>query len=1089
MRELDAPVDLQLERSDALTRSDTWRAIVARASAIHERVAQGLLPVPAPARDRTGAQLDRWRDTLVNGDRAIFARRLAWDDLDEERVRPFLGDVALPEGAELPSWASFLADAMVAVVGTERSGAAPAHGAPLPFDEIFAPFVAFASSRLGEARVVLAEPARWALERQLLRALTHQAARALFLELSIVRAASPFARIIAEASEAPARDIYERFVGEMLDGGLYAFFEEYAVLARKIGVIMESWVDASAELLTRLARDRAALAEAFGVPVGDEVTSLEVGLSDPHAGRRTVAVVGFASGAKVVYKPKNVGAERAFYDVVAFVSARAGVPPLRTLRVVERDGYGWCELVQHAPCADAAGAERYFERAGALLAIVYVLEGVDCHRGNVIASGEDPILIDCEGLMQPRQRVDDMADEVLARYIAQKQLSHSVLRSGMLPTFQLRGEKSRRKVYDISALGGFHDDDEEVTRLEWSHPNTDAMDLGVRTVRIPVDGNGPTLDGRALGLREYLAPVTRGFRAAYAALAEARETLVAEGGLIDRLAREPMRFIFRDTQIYAQMADRLLEPEFLRDGVDRAIELDLLSRPHLPPASMLEQQIEAPAWWAVFGAELRSMQDEDVPYFGALPTEDALFAPGAHRVPGLFEAPSVSHVVERLRALSPEDEERQVAYISASMYGRSGGVQGKRAAPPPPPEVEATPRADELLDEALRIADRIAKGAVRAGEHATWIAPQVVFQTDNYLLYSLQGDLYTGASGVAIFLAAAAKVGGSPELERLARDALRALRAELASRGDAIATTMGIGGASGVGSIVYALTHVGRTLGDPSFFADAQRAAALLTDERIAADATYDVCDGAAGALLGLVTLAEATGDAGAVERAQACARHLVRAAVRVDEGKVGWVTILDRVMSGFSHGAAGIAYALLRLSALDGDTSLRELAREAIAYEDGLFDEEHGNWPDMRQVGEFWNASWCHGAPGIALGRLGGLASLDDAEVRRDIDRGVALTLARAPYDVDYACCGNAGLYDFLISAGRRLGRVDLHDAAMRAAKRIVLRARAEDSYALDPLLPRQIPNPTFFQGMSGIGYTLLRCARPELASVLSWE
>lgn len=1070
-----------------------WRAIVAKASAIHERVAQGLSPGPVSARDRSNAQLDRWRETLVKGDRAIFARRLAWDGLDEERVRPFLAEVGLPEGAELPSWALLLAEAMEAVVGANRPGAAPSVGPPfappLPFEEIFAPFVAFASSRLGDARASLAEPARRALERQLLGALTRRAARALFLELSIVRAASPFARIVAEASNAPSRDVYDRFVEDMLGGGLYAFFEEYAVLARKIGVVMEAWVDASAELLTRLADDRAVLADVFGVPANDEVTSLEIGLSDPHAGRRTVAVLAFASGAKVVYKPKSVGAERGFYDVVAFVNERAGIPPLRTLRIVEREGYGWCEFVEHAPCTDAEAAERYFERAGALLAIVYVLEGVDCHRGNVIASGEHPLLIDCEGLMQPRQRVDDMADEVLARYIAQKQLSHSVLRSGMLPTFQLRGEKSRRKVYDISALGGFHDDEEEVTRLEWSHPNSDAMDLGVRTVKIPVDGNGPTLKGRALGLRDYLAPVTRGFRAAYRALAESRGPLLADGGPIDRLAREPIRFIFRDTQIYAQMADRLLEPEFLRDGVDHAIELDLLSRPHLPPASMLQQQIDAPAWWAVFGAELRAMQDEDVPYFGALPTEDALLVPGAGAIAGLFEAPSVSHVAERLRALSPEDEERQVAYISASMYGRTGSAQGKRVAPPAPPEIEDTPRADELRDEALRIADRIAKSAVRAGEHATWIAPQVVFQTDNYLLYSLQGDLYTGASGVAIFLAAAARVGGAPELERLARDALRSLRAEIASRGDAIVTTMGIGGASGVGSIVYALTHVGRTLGDPSFFADAQKAAALLTDERISADATYDVCDGAAGALLGLVALAEATGDERAVERAQACARHLVSAAVRVGEGKVGWVTILDRVMTGFSHGAAGIAYALLRLSALDGDRSLRALAREAIAYENSLFDEGHGNWPDMRQVGEFWNASWCHGAPGIALGRVAGLTSLDDADVRRDIERGVALTLARAPYDVDYACCGNVGLDDFLISAGRRLGRRELHDGAMRRAKRVLLRARAEDAYALDPLLPRQMPNPTFFQGMSGIGYTLLRCAHPELPSVLAWE
>ncbi len=1084
MWELDSPIHLRVERTHPLSRREAWRAIVAKASAIHERVSQGFIPAPASDRSRSVAQLERWRDSLVRGDRALFARRLSWGGLDEEGVCTLLGEVALPEAQELPSWARLLADALESLDEGRRS---PSYGASLPFEDVFAPLVRFASSRLGDARAVLAEPAQRSLELQLLRALTHQAARALFLEFSVARAGAPFARIVAEASSIPPRELHDRFVGDLLDGGLHSFFAEYAVLARKVGVIMESWIAAASEMLDRLARDRGVLADAFGIPGESLVTNLEIGLSDPHAGRRTVAILGFAGGARVVYKPKNVGAERAFNELLAFVNARARIPRLRTLRVLARSGYGWCELVEHAPCGDAEAAERYFERAGALLAIVYVLEGVDCHRGNVVASGEHPVLIDCEGLMQPRQRVDDMADDVLARYIAQKQLSHSVLRSGMLPTFQLRGEKSKRRVYDISALGGFHDDEEEVTRLAWTHVSSDAMDVGVRVVRMRVDGQGPTLDGRALGLRDHLPAVLRGFRAAYRALAEAREALVADGGPIERLAREPIRFIFRDTQTYAQLAERLLEPELLRDGIDRAIELDLLARPHLPPASLLDRQVEAPAWWPVFGAELHAMQNEDIPYFGAMPTSDALWVSGASAVPGLFDAPSVSHVVERVRALSAEDEERQVAFISASMVGR-GAVTGRRVVPPTP-EVEATPSRAELLEEALQIAEQIASGAVRAGEHATWIAPQLVFQTENYLLYSLQGDLYTGASGVAIFLAAAAKVGGSVELERLARDTLRGVRSELGSRGDALATTMGIGGASGIGSIVYALTHVGRLLGDEAFFADARKAAALLSDERIAADATYDVCDGAAGALLGLVTLAEATGDTIVLGRARACARHLANAAVTVEEGKVGWVTILDRVMTGFSHGAAGIAYALLRLARLDGDASLLQLARAAIAYEDGLFDESHGNWPDLRQVGEYWNASWCHGAPGIALGRLAGLPALDDATVRRDIERGIALTLARAPYEVDYACCGNVGLHDFLVSAGRRLDRPELHAAAMRGAKRIVLRARAEGGYALDPLLPRRIPNPTFFQGMAGIGYTLLRCARPELPSVLAWE
>jgi lantibiotic modifying enzyme len=38
--------------------------------------------------------------------------------------------------------------------------------------------------------------------------------------------------------------------------------------------------------------------------------------------------------------------------------------------------------------------------------------------------------------------------------------------------------------------------------------------------------------------------------------------------------------------------------------------------------------------------------------------------------------------------------------------------------------------------------------------------------------------------------------------------------------------------------------------------------------------------------------------------------------------------------------------------------------------------------------------------------------------------------------------------------------------------------------------MLPRQVDNPGFFQGKAGIGYELLRMARPDLLpSVLLWE
>lgn len=90
--------------------------------------------------------------------------------------------------------------------------------------------------------------------------------------------------------------------------------------------------------------------------------------------------------------------------------------------------------------------------------------------------------------------------------------------------------------------------------------------------------------------------------------------------------------------------------------------------------------------------------------------------------------------------------------------------------------------------------------------------------------------------------------------------------------------------------------------------------------------------------------------------------------------------------------------------------------------------------------------------------------------------------------YGVDYACCGNIGLADILLTVSEKLNSADIREAAVRRAWQTVLRARAAGAFALDPVPPKQMLNPSYFQGVSGIGYTLLRLARPELPSVLMW-
>src|SRR5512135_1831358 len=116
-------------------------------------------------------------------------------------------------------------------------------------------------------------------------------------------------------------------------------------------------------------------------------------------------------------------------------------------------------------------------------------------------------------------------------------------------------------------------------------------------------------------------------------------------------------------------------------------------------------------------------------------------------------------------------------------------------------------------------------------------------------------DLYGGACGVAMFLAAVEKVTGGAGYRELALGAVQPLRQELRDYGNRTAKEMGIGGAAGLGSVVYSLTRLSQWLDEPTLLEDARRAAELITAERIAADQALDIVGGAAGAILGLLAL------------------------------------------------------------------------------------------------------------------------------------------------------------------------------------------------------------------------------------------
>lgn len=1107
--------------------------IVAQASSLSERLSSSLFKVDivqVSEQQIIDERIAHWCQVVADGNWKKFQKRLQWDNLNIDRVRCILGSVCLADNQALPSWARTLAGIIQTAKGftfhsnvTDPDKSPIDSENPLPFEDILLPALLVARQKLltnlGSASLspnylpleLLSEAAYLTLERSLLQELVNLSVKTLEFEFSHSRPLghSLFNLLVKDPKGSKSKEHYNAFVQKLLQDGLLAFFQKYPVLGRLIATTIDFWVEATAEFLQRLKADLSEIqqvhnypekrSEESKVPITQlgKITELKPSLSDLHNRGRSVIALKFESGLKLVYKPKNLGLEVAYNHFLDWCNQH-GVPlPFKVLKVSDHQTYGWVEYIEQLPCEDFAAAQRFYQRAGMLLCLLYALGGTDCHKENLIASGEHLVPVDMETMMQHEANLfTDSPETTAATTAANQQLFDSVLRTGLLPRWEFT--KDNRIAYDISGLGSSEFQPASMRVQRWKSVNTDDMHLGFEEVSMPIEANVPLLNGVALSPNDYLKQLVEGFGQMYHFLIEQREALLAADGPLAELQLQQVRFILRATQVYGVVLQKSFAPEFLRNGVDRSIELDVLSR-----AFLIAQ--DKPKVWPICRAELQALEQLDIPYFVADSNSDAFTVGLEQPIERYFKEPSYSQVLIRLPKLNEPDLAQQVAIIQGAFYARFARTLGtEQASAPNASALLATDFShiklltnEQLLDQAQAIAQEIQERAIRGVDgSANWIGLGYVPNAERFQLQPLDNSLYNGNCGIALFLAALNYVGDSTQFHDLALGALQSLRKSLqtsdADFAQRWARQIGIGGATGLGSMIYSLVRMSQFLQEAALLEDAQRAANLIVPKLITADQYFDVMAGAAGAILGLLALHAETGESAVLDKAVACGQHLLAHQVSVDGAPRAWKTFEKKPLAGFSHGTAGIAYALLRLYAATEDRAYLEAAKEGIAYERSVFSNAAANWPDLRSfdqqtVQPEFMVTWCHGAAGIGLARLGSLSILDTDEIRQDLEVALQTTQKYGLQGVDHLCCGNFGRIEVLLVAAQNLSRPELFKTAQQQAAWVVATAEQTEAYQLFPNLPHSVFSPGFFRGTAGIGYELLRLAYPEiLPSVL---
>jgi lantibiotic modifying enzyme len=422
---------------------------------------------------------------------------------------------------------------------------------------------------------------------------------------------------------------------------------------------------------------------------------------------------------------------------------------------------------------------------------------------------------------------------------------------------------------------------------------------------------------------------------------------------------------------------------------------------------------------------------------------------------------------------------------------------------------------DIFFEIAQNIGTRLCQHAFWHDSRCNWVGKSLdeLIENGPPTNKALSPEIYEGTSGIAIFLSDL-YIQGNNKHDEYRRTAEGAINQAL-SRLDDLSQIPRFGLFSGQVGVAYAATIIGKKFDNQELIESALQIVQRLGNDK-REDHLLDIISGVAGAIPALLKIHEITNDNKALVLAMDLGEKLISAAVKEPYGwswdyKGSGLRSASHNLTGFSHGAAGIGYALMELYNITGKKEWLYATESAFQYENHWFSDHNENWPDFRLDDENDNyqqnaaftilkqekkeenlkfaVAWCHGAPGIALSRLRAYQLLKNERYLKDIRAALRTTMqvVKGIGDKDTSiqhsnfslCHGLAGIGEILLYAGQVLNDETYKSLAIDIGR-----------YGIEKYAKQSLPWPCdarigetlgLMIGISGIGNFYLRLSHPD--------
>lgn len=730
---------------------------------------------------------------------------------------------------------------------------------------------------------------------------------------------------------------------------------------------------------------------------------IKIGIGDTHCLGKSVAKISFEND-DIIYKPRSLQTDIEFQKILKEINNNKVLPncTLRTVNMFTLKEMGWMEYIEYTDCKNEKEVKEYFKKIGSLLCILYMLNAVDIHFENIIANGNDPVIIDLESLFHTNLETD-LLEPNSGQNKARDFLQKSVSSIGILPSKLTIGKENNKRSIVVGGLDLVEGQYSFLKSNILDKSNLDKIKIKMKEFKIEEKQNVPMIRGEKINSYDYLNYIINGFELTYMWVINNKRSFMRN--VIRNFKDTKNRIIIKPTFLYSNILSISNHPDFLHSNINRDI---LLARIGL----VLNQ-------YNLIKNELIALRLGDIPIFKCNFNETNLLD-GYNNITNvkLKETPRQAFI-NKINNLNLLDLEMQKEQIYNSYFSKNADDEMSILNYTIP---ERFLTIEEALSTSIEIGEyliehRFSGTNILGNNDCYWIGSSIHKMENNDWSYQIcELDLYDGNCGISLFLLYLWKLTKEKKFLKVALEAIEPIKAQLKY---GINNKIKFSGAfKGISGYFYTLSKFSKILMNEEYDLLISENLCIL-EEFIEKDNINDIIGGNIGMLSVLLSIYENILDNKLKENIiSICYKCFNKLKLNITQDFDNY-SINKEILkySGFSHGVSGLVAYLYKFYKITKDEDVINLFNKLIAYErDEFKNDEILDWYINNENDEL-ACGWCHGSPGILLSKVI-LKDLGytDQYIDKEIDIALRNVLKSGIGNNISYCHGDLGNIDILL-------------------------------------------------------------------------